>query len=380
MKNVLSLRRISQFSVLAIVLFLTISHMKYGIEKAASIDAYCPFGAIEGFWTYLTTGEYLKRIYTSVFVLMGIVAVLTLLFGRVFCSHLCPLGALQEWLRGLGRKLGIQKDIELPKFLDKFLRYLKYVVLAVVVYFSFKTGELIFRGYDPFNALMHLGEEFEEKIAGYVILVLVLFFAIFSKSWWCRYLCPFGAFMGLLRKISPFAIVRDENSCVGCGSCNNVCPAGLEIKDAKEIKSADCISCLNCVSNCKKSSLKISILGKTFSKKYFSIAAVAFFFLSLAIFMSTSLWQTKAPSNIVKNTGELDATNVRGSNTLEYLIETTKIPYTTFQDELGLPEKIDLTLKLKDIGPKYDLKKEDGTYLEAEDFREVMEKYAVGAK
>lgn len=375
MKNAFTLRRISQLIVLGIVLFLTLSHIRYGIEKAAPIDAYCPFGAIEGFFTYLTIGQYLQRIYASSFILMGIVLVLTLLFGRVFCSHLCPLGALQEWIRALGRKVGIKKDIELPVSIDRYARYLKYVILAVIVYFSYKTGDLIFRGYDPFNALMHLGEEFDEKVAGYSILGALLFSSIFSKNWWCRYFCPFGAAMGMIKKLSPFRIRRDEASCISCGVCDKACPAGLVVSDAKEVNSADCISCLNCVKDCPNSSLKATVAGKEISKKKMSLIVPVLFFVPLGIFVLTPIWKTKAPSNIVSDSGKIEVANLRGSNTLQYLLETTKIPFSVFQEKLNLPEDIDRTMKLKDIGTKYEIKKEDGSLIEMEDFRTVVEEF-----
>lgn len=373
MKYKLNLRILSQIAVVGIVLFLTISHMRYGIEKAASIDAYCPFGAIEGLWTYLATGEYLKRIWTSVFILMGILIPLTLIFGRVFCSHLCPLGAIQEWIRALGRKIGIKKDVELPKSADRIARYFKYIVLAVIIYFSYKTGDLIFRGYDPFNALMHLGEEFEEKVVGYSILGIILIISLFSKNWWCRYACPFGATLAIFRKLSPFKIKRNEKTCISCGTCDKNCPAGLDISNAKEVNSADCISCLNCVSDCPQSSLKADVFGREISKKLFSLIIFGSFFLALGIFMLTPYWQTKAPSNIVNTQGELDTSNLRGSNTLQYLIDETGIPLAVFQEKLGLPVDVDTKLKLKDIGPKYDLKNEEGAFIETEDFRTVVE-------
>ncbi len=375
MKKFLKPRKISQVIVLGIVLFLTISHMRYGIEKAASIDAYCPFGAIEGFLTYLTTGEYLKRIYTSVFILMGIVLALTFVFGRVFCSHLCPLGALQEWMRSFGRKLGIRKDLELPRNIDKYARYLKYAVLVLVIYFSYVTGDLIFRGYDPFNALMHLGEEFEEKIAGYSILTVIVFASVFSKNWWCRYFCPFGAAMGIIRKFSPFKISRNEQSCISCHKCDEVCPAGLDISNVKEVNSADCISCLGCVKNCPKSSLKATTFGREISKQTFSWLILMAFFLPLGIFMLTPLWQTKVASNIITSAGKLDTANLRGSNTLQYVLDETKIPFTVFQEKLNLPSDIDKTLKLKEIGPKYGIKNSTGAFIETEDFRAVIESF-----
>lgn len=375
MKKILTPRKISQAIVLGVVLFLTISHMRLGIEKAAPIDAYCPFGAVESLLTLLFTGEYLKRIYTSSFVLFGIVFALTVLFGRVFCSHLCPLGALQEWIRGLGRKIGIKKDLELPKQVDKYARYLKYVILFVIIFFSFQAGDLVFRAYDPFNALMHLGEEFEEKVLGYSILAVLLAVSLFSKNWWCRYFCPLGAALGIIRKISPFKIQRNAFTCVGCGKCDMICPAGLDIANVKEVNSADCISCLGCVKNCPKSSLKATTFGQEIPKKNFGWMIVLAFFIPLGIFMLTPLWQTKSSSNIVTNTGELNLENLRGSNTLQYVLDTTKVPFSFFQEKLKLPNDVEKTMKLKDIGVKYQIKNSEGSFLEAEDFRRVVEEF-----
>lgn len=373
MKKIFTLRRIVQMAVFALLIFLSVSHLKYGIEKAASIDAYCPFGAVESFMTKIVSGEYLKRIWTSAFILMALTLIVTVLFGRVFCSHFCPLGALQEWIRGLGRKIGIKKDVELPKSVDKYARYLKYPILLFIIYYSYKVGDLFFRNYDPYNALMHFGEEFDEKLYAYIILGVVLISALFSKGWWCRYFCPMGAFLGIVRKISPFKIVRDKATCVSCGTCDYVCPANLEVMESEAVKSADCISCLNCVGDCPKSSLAAKIFGRTMSKKTLAIAAVASFFVPMLIIIATPFWQTKAPSNIVGTTGEIDVANIRGSNTLKKVIEETGVPLEVFIRELGLPADIDTSLMLKEIGTKYDLKNAEGVILETEDFRGVIE-------
>lgn len=370
-----NIRSFSQIFVLGLLLVLTLRHMNLGIEKAASIDAFCPFGAVEGFLTYLSTGEFLKRIYISTFIILGLVLILTIVFGRVFCSYLCPLGALQEWIRKLGKKIGINRDFEFPKNIDNYLRYAKYVILFVIIYFSFTVGDLIFRGYDPFVALMHLGEEFSEMAFGYSILIFLLIISLFSKNIWCRYFCPFGATLGIFRKLSPFKIKRDKKSCISCGTCDRTCPSGLNIEKSDEIKSADCISCMNCVSDCPNSSLKASVFGKNISKRILGISVASFFFVALSLIVATPLWQTKASSNIVMESGSLDADNLRGSNTLKYVIDTTKIPYSVFQKELGLPEQIDMSLKLKDIGPTYEIKNSEGEYIETEDFREVLRNY-----
>ncbi|NTU99443.1 4Fe-4S binding protein [Candidatus Falkowbacteria bacterium] len=346
--------------------------MKYGIEKTASIDAYCPFGALESLATKVISGGYLNRIWTSSFILMAITIFVTLLLGRVFCSYACPLGAIQEWLRALGKRIGIKKDFELPRKVDKYARYLKYFILVFIVYYSYKVGDLFFRNYDPYNALMHLGNEYEEKVAAYVILGTVVASSLFSKSWWCRYLCPMGAFLGMLKKISPIKIVRDDSTCVACGLCNKACPAGLNIKNAQSIKSAECISCLECTSGCPENSLSVKMLGRGVSGKTFGFVAIASFFIPLIVFTATPLWQTKAPSNIVAADGKVDVKNIRGSNSLKKVVEDSGVPLDVFVKKLGLPQNIDTSVLLKDIGKKYEVRNQEGAVLETEDFRKVI--------
>lgn len=370
-----SIRRTSQFLVLTLTLYLAFTHQRYGIEKAAAIDAYCPFGAIENFLTFIFTGEFLKRIYWSNIVLAVLVILTTLAFGRVFCGFFCPLGALQEWTRSLGRKIGFKKNVELPAKIDKYARYIKYLVLILIMYLSYHFGDLVFRHYAPFNALAHLGAEFDEKPLGYSLLILTLAFALFSKNWWCRYFCPLGAFLALIRKISPFEIGRNIKTCISCGKCDRVCPANLPVSKKDQTTSVDCISCLSCVETCPKNSLSAKISKETFGARTFSILVSVLFLGMLFILTFTPFWQTKPKSNIVNEAGVIDASNIRGSNTLKHLIETTGIPFEVFQQELGLPDAVEKHIKLKTIGPEYGLKDSEGNILDTEDFRQVVREY-----
>ncbi|PKM91813.1 hypothetical protein CVU82_01235 [Candidatus Falkowbacteria bacterium HGW-Falkowbacteria-1] len=368
-------RFIVQISILFVVVSLALMHQKFGIERAAPIDAYCPFGAVESFFTLLFNGEFLKKIFVSSFILLGIFLVSTIFLGRVFCGYFCPLGTIQEWMRELGKKIGFKKDLEVPKKIDKYLRYVKYLVLLAIIYFSFYLGDLVFNIYDPYATLMHFGQEFDERIIGYFILFVLLISALFSKSLWCRYLCPLGAFFALIKKISFFKIKRDDKTCISCGICNNVCPANLEIKTANIIDDADCVGCGKCVGNCPKNSLSFKIFNKKISQKRFFYLVVLLVIVPLFIFPYASFWQTKPESNIIDVKGEIKVEDIKGSNTLDYVIETTKVPLEEFQDKLKLPEGVDTSLKLKEIGLEYNIKNINGDTLEAEDFRIVIGNY-----
>ena len=371
----ISFRTIIQILIFAFVVYLGLAHLFGGIEKAASIDAYCPFGAVESVLTLIFKGEFLKRIFTSSFILMGIFIVGTLILGRVFCGYLCPLGALQEWTRALGRKIGFKKDLEIKGQFDKYLRLVKYLVLAIIVYFSFYLNDLIFRNYDPYSSLMHFGSEFTEKIAGYIVLFVLVILALFAKSWWCRYLCPLGAFFGLIKKISFFKIKRDKKTCIDCSACDRTCPAHLKIMSVDTIKDADCISCGACVGDCPKESLSYSLFSRKVSKRTYSILVALIVLLPLFVMPFTPIWKTKAESNIVNIKGAVNVADIRGSNTLEYVIKTTGVPFSVFQKEFNLPANFDQKIMLKEIGVKYNLKNKLGDRLETEDFRALIQAY-----
>lgn len=368
----LSLRTIVQIFMFILLVGIAFLHQYYGIEKMASIDAFCPFGAVESFFTLLFQGEFLKRIYTSSFIILGVFLIGTLFFGRIFCGYFCPLGAMQEWLRKLGKKLGLKKDFEVPKKLDKYLRYLKYIILILIIYFSFYLGDLIFRHYDPYVALMHFGTEIGEMLIAYLILVLIVIMSLFSKSIWCRYFCPLGAFFGIVKKISFLKIKRNVKTCNGCGICNINCPSNIDVKNLKIINDADCISCGKCTKGCPKKSLKYNILGKEITTKMFSILVIILVLIPLLILPFTPIWKSKAQSNIINSQGEINTADIRGSNTLEYLIEITNISLEVFISELGLPENIDTRMKLKEIGSTYSITIE-GAPLETEHFRQVVD-------
>jgi len=370
-----SLRTIIQIIFFVLLIVLWFLHQNFWIEKAAPIDAYCPFGAVESFFTLIFKGEFLKRIFTSSFILMWIFFVATLFFGRVFCSYFCPLWAVQEWLRKLWKKLGIKKDLELPEKLDKYLRYLKYVILALIVYFSFYLWDLIFRNYDPFTSFMHFWSEFDEKIVWYSILILIFVWSLFTKSIWCRYFCPLWAFYWILNKIGFHKIKRNKTSCISCKVCKIECPANLKVWKMSEVKNADCISCSKCIKKCPKSSLNHYILWKKVSKKIFFILVMIFVIIPLLVAPFTPVWKTKSESNIINSKWDINIWDIRWSNTLEYLNEVTKVPINVFIKNFNLPDNVDLHMKIKDIGVRYNIINKNWSILETENFRELVDDY-----
>jgi len=127
-------------------LLIGIRHLLPGeAASGGAFDAFCPFGAIETFWAYLTRGETLKTTNLLNFAVFSGVLGVSLVAGRAFCGWMCPVGAVQEWLASLARRLGSEKQhvrgklfkarfpVQLPLWADRPLRYAKYLILGLIL-------------------------------------------------------------------------------------------------------------------------------------------------------------------------------------------------------------------------------------------------------
>jgi len=179
---------------------------------------------------------------------------MSLLAKKAFCSWLCPVGTLSENLHKLGRKL-FGRNLRLPRWFDIPLRGLKYVLLGffVVVIGGMSTEMLLGFMSTPYGLIADVKMlNFFRNMgltAGIVIGLLVLL-SMLVQNFWCRYLCPYGALLGLVSFLSPANIRRDTEACVDCAKCARVCPANLPVDQLVQIRSAECSACMICVAAC----------------------------------------------------------------------------------------------------------------------------------
>ncbi len=266
-----------------------------------SIHAICPFGGVVSIYQFLTEGSYIHRIHDSSFVLMILVLILTLLFGAVFCGWVCPLGSVQEWIGKIGKKLFSKRfNHFVPVKIDKVLRYLRYGMLIWVLYATINTAQLAFKSIDPYYALFNFWTG-EVAVSAIIILILVLLASLFIERPWCKYLCPFGAILGLISKISIFSLKRNSNSCINCKNCDRECPMNIEISNQNTVRHTNCIGCLKCSSEycCPvEDTLLLSTESKNGNKikiKEKVLAVIIIIVLIGGIFSAqlTGLWNTK---------------------------------------------------------------------------------------
>ena len=218
------------------------------ILGSASVHSLCPFGGVVTIYTLLTTGRFVQKIHQSAIVMLGVVGVTSVLFGSAFCGWICPLGAIQEWIGKLGRKLFKRKyNHVIPAKLDRVLRLFKYVVLVWVIYVTAVSAKLVFANYDPYHALFNFWSG-EVVWQAFVVLGLTLGGALIIERPWCRYACPLGAMLGLTNKISFFRIKRNATTCISCSKCDRACPMKIEVSTAGKVRDLECNSCLKCTS------------------------------------------------------------------------------------------------------------------------------------
>lgn len=247
----------------AIIVFISLKHFIIG-TSSATIDAVCPFGGLESVYTWIITGKFVPRIMISSVILLFALVITTIIFRKGFCGFVCPFGFVQEMMGIIGIKLGIEKK-EFPKKIDINLRYLKYVILIIILIGTAYTGTLIFREYDPYVSFFHFGKgiiwdfditEFSSHIISFLILIFVLIGSLFIERIWCRYLCPLGGALSFFSFFSPAKIKRNK-TCNGCKVCDKVCPTKVDISNADSVKSYECISCMQCIRFCPNNSLEI---------------------------------------------------------------------------------------------------------------------------
>lgn len=226
----------------------------------------CPMGALQS-----TLGS---RDYSFAFYVLGILMLFGALGGRFVCGFLCPFGLLQDLLY----KIPFFKKLKnIPG--NRFLKYLKYVILAVFVILipvfavdMTGLGTPAFCKYicpsGTFMAgipLAVLNESIRDA-AGFlytwkvvILIINVLFSVVFYRPF-CKYICPLGAFYSLFNSVALFRYKVDENKCTECGACQKNCPCDIPVM--KKPNSTDCIRCGKCINICPEEAINILKMKK----------------------------------------------------------------------------------------------------------------------
>ncbi len=326
-----------------------------GASGYPSIDSLCPFGGTETLYRWLASGDFLRRTAPSALILFGIVGVMTLLLGRVFCGWICPLGAVGEFFAWLGRKLRIP-TLRVPDGLDGLLKGVKYLVLLGILIWTVSAGTLAWRDYDPWVAWAHLAEGWSGVLSrpwAYVALLsTVMLGSLFVERLWCRYLCPLGAALGLAAVFSPLRVGKGaENECTSCGVCVKACPVQL-YPERGNVPSSECLVCGKCIDIApSRCAVRARMKKRTISLTVVGGLTLLLFFGGYAVAKGTGYWNTFVPPKVTAGmTPEQIADSVFGWMSLKQASETTGIPVDKIKQQAKLDANVSETESMKTLG------------------------------
>jgi polyferredoxin len=265
--------------------------------RPPGVEGFLPISALISLKYYLQTGI-INRIHPSgLFILLAALSV-SLLLKKAFCSYLCPIGTLSESLWMLGRKL-FGRNLTLPRWLDLVLRSLKYLLLFFFLYsiWMMDVPTLLAFIRSPYNKMadvkMYL---FFRQITGaalWIILSLALL-SVVIRNFWCRYLCPYGALLGIVSWLSPLKITRNASTCIDCELCTRACPANIPVHRASRVRSDECMSCMACVEACpveRTLDVRITRKGAPLPIWAMGLLVAGLFAAITALAMLTGHWQ-----------------------------------------------------------------------------------------
>ncbi len=223
------------------------------VARPAGVEGFLPIGALMGWKRFLSSGRW-DMVHPAGMVILGFAALASLLGRKSFCSWFCPLGTLSEGLWKLGRRV-LGRNFQLPGVFDWSLRGCKYALLGffVVVIMRMDTATIARFLESPYYRMadvkmLHFFTRMSATTALVIAALVVL--SLLVRNFWCRYLCPYGALMGLLALASPLRIRRRETTCIQCGRCTRACPHRIAVNVKQSIASPECSACLDCVQIC----------------------------------------------------------------------------------------------------------------------------------
>jgi polyferredoxin len=267
------------------------------------VEGWLPIAALMNLKYILLTGLIPKIHAAGLFLLIAFLSI-SWLWSKSFCSWLCPVGTLSEVLWKLGKKV-LKNSIRLPRWCDVPLRGLKYLFLGLFLYAVGTMSAAAIAAFleSPYGLVADVKMlNFFRYLSGtgaLVIATLVLL-SLAIQNFWCRYLCPYGALMGLAALSGLSKITREAESCIDCGKCSTACPAWLPVDKRLAVLSVECTSCLECVAVCPaQGALQMTIGRKTPIPVWAMSLGIAVIFLGVVGYARMSgYWNTEVPKSV----------------------------------------------------------------------------------
>ncbi|MGV1098624.1 4Fe-4S binding protein [Thiovibrio sp. JS02] len=267
--------------------------------RSPGLEGFLPIGALTSLKYWLVSGQ-IHPVHPAAPVIFLSICLMSLLAKKSFCSWLCPVGTLSEGGHKLGRRL-LGRNFRIWPWLDVGLRGGKYLLLLFfvkIILLDMPYEALAGFLNSPYWAVSDIKMLYfftRMSATTMVVLGVLTVLSHLYANFWCRYLCPYGALLGLASMFSPFKIRRDTAGCTGCRRCSAVCPSRLPVHASKVVHSPECTGCLTCVAACPEKD--VLQMGLPFRRRPLPLAvypavALLLYAAGVGMGMVTGHWHT----------------------------------------------------------------------------------------
>lgn len=273
-----------------------------GLARPAGVEGYLPIAGMMNFKYWLLSGHVPDVHPAAMFLLVAFVAI-AFLFRKAFCSWLCPVGTISEYLWRLGHRL-FRRNFRLPRWVDIPLRSVKYLLLAFFLWAVTGMSAAEIAGFmrSPYGLIADVKMlNFFRLLSetGLMVIAVLVVASVLVQNFWCRYLCPYGALLGLTALPGPLRIRRNLRACIDCAKCAKACPSALPVDKLVSIKSAECTGCLECVAVCPaQGALAMATVRRVLPGWAMAAGIAALFFGITGYARLTGHWQTHLPDSV----------------------------------------------------------------------------------
>lgn len=224
-------------------------------------------GIGQEWWGWMAKLQFLPSFFAlNLGVVLGVL-LLTFVFGRLYCSVICPMGVFQDLVIFLRRKF-TRKRFKFNKE-RKLLRHAIALIFIVAILIDIQILVSALAPYSAYGRIVSSivglaeGQSFIPALILVAALTLVIIVAC-AWMWgreWCNSVCPVGTFLGIISRFSLFRPVINTDKCVNCGLCALKCKASCIDSKEHEIDCSRCVDCFDCLENCSKNAIEYKFVG-----------------------------------------------------------------------------------------------------------------------
>jgi len=272
------------------------------VSRPAAVEGWLPIAGMMNLKYFLVTRQVPELHPAAMFLLVTFVA-MAFLFRKAFCSWLCPVGTVSEYLWKLGRK-SFRRNFRLPGWVDIPLRGLKYLLLGFFLWAVSSMSAWAIAAFmrSPYGVVADVKMlNFFRFIGttGLIVLGALVVASVLVQNFWCRYLCPYGALLGLASVFFPLRVRRNVATCIDCAKCAKACPSALAVDKLVKITSAECTGCLECVAVCPaEGALRMGTKEGRMPAWAFAAGVAILFFGVVGYAKISGHWKSEIPQEV----------------------------------------------------------------------------------